>query len=187
MQRNIIWKSIDGDTEENCAIHYRDNGITARSEISGWMHKQPLTVEYVVKLTMDWQVFDFSLTAQWGARAPQCYAMRRDSSGNWSGLSGVEYPEYSGCDYIDISLTPFTNSLPINGLKLNEGESRTIDVVYIDVLNNDLRRDEQRYSKLNRLRYRFENNSNYGDPFVAEIDVDENDFVTYYPELFETI
>ena len=183
MQRNIIWKGLNADTEENCAVSYMGDGIIIRSEISGWAAGQPVTVEYVIKLTVDWQVTEFTLTAQTGSDAAQCYAMKRDAAGNWSGMSGIEYPEYHGCDYIDISLTPLTNSLPVNGLKLENGEKKDITVVYIDVLENDVRTDRQRYTKLNPHRYRFENGFD-SDNFTADIDVDENGMITNYPQLF---
>lgn len=183
MQKNIIWKGLDADTEENCAISYIGDGITVRSEISGWANRQPVSAEYVIKLDNEWTVLEFQVTVQIGNSPARCYAMRRDASGNWKGFSGIDYPEYFGCKYIDISLTPFTNTLPVNGLHLKEGETRDVDVVYMDVLENELRRERQHYTRMGRLKYRFANDNN----FTADIDVDEDGFVTNYPELFELI
>lgn len=186
MQKNIIWEGLDADTTENCAVNYLvGGGIVVRSEISGWINKKALTVEYIIKLDNKWHVLEFELTAQIGNKPANHYAMS-NKQGLWTDNSGKEYTEFKGCDYIDITLTPFTNSLPINGLLFSEGERHQIDVIYIDVMDNDMRKDRQRYTKLNNFKYRFEND--FADqPFTADIDVDENGFVTFYPELFETI
>lgn len=183
MQRTIVWKGLDVDTDETCAVNYHDNDITVRSEISGWADGKPLTVEYFIRLGKSWDVLQFEVTAQVGTQVNR-YAMHRDDSGKWRETGGEESPEFEGCDYIDISLTPLTNSLPINGLGLLEGTSKYTDVVYIDVLDNKLRRDRQQYTKLSRLKYKFVND---GGDFTAEIDVDEQGFVTDYPNLFENI
>ena len=110
--------------------------------------------------------------------------MYRNSNGSWFNKGGIENYNFNNCRYIDISLTPFTNTLPINGLTLKEEGSSDIDVLYIDIMKGEMRRDRQRYTKLGRLKYLFENDN--GD-FSAEIDVDEEGFVTDYPELFESI
>ena len=61
------------------------------------------------------------------------------------------------------------------------GESREFDLIYIDVLEAQLRPDRQKYTKLDNNTYRFEND---GGNFTAEITVDDDGFVTDYPELF---
>lgn len=145
---------------------------------------QALKVDYVIKLNNRWQVQEFEVTAQIGNKPTTLYTMKCDSSGRWFGRDGIENHNFNNCRYIDISLTPFTNTLPINGLSLKEGGSNDIDVLYIDIMEGEIRRDRQRYTKLGRLKYRFENDNGN---FTADIDVDEEGFVTDYPELFESI
>ena len=57
-------------------------------------------------------------------------------------------------------------------------------VVYIDIMENNIKMSRQRYTKLDRLKYKFENEDG---TFTADINVDEEGFVTDYPELFESI
>jgi hypothetical protein len=170
--------------ERNCAVNFFTDHITVRSEISGWSQMQAVKVDYYIKLDNRWRVQEFEVIAQTGNHPGHVYAMRRDNNGHWRDKAGNEKDQFLGCDYIDITLTPFTNSLPINGLVLNNGKSRDIDVLYIDIMENEVRRDRQRYIKLDRLKYRFENDNGN---FTADINVDEDGFVTDYPELFESI
>lgn len=184
MQRNLIWKGLYADTAENCAVNFLEGGIIVRSEISGWLSMQALKVEYIIKLDNRWRVQEFEVMAQIGNKPTAMYSMRSDSSGRWYTKEGAENHNFYNCRYIDITLTPFTNTLPINGLLLKEGSSCDIDVLYIDIMEAGMRRDRQRYTKLGRLKYRFENDNGN---FTADIDVDEDGFVTDYPELFESI
>ncbi|MFP3675094.1 putative glycolipid-binding domain-containing protein, partial [Bacillus sp. SIMBA_031] len=89
-----------------------------------------------------------------------------------------------GFKYIDISLTPFTNTLPIHHLKLQENNPQEIDVIYIDVLNHHIKPAQQRYTRTAANKYLYENIQTY---FKAEILVDENGLVVTYPDLFEKI
>lgn len=184
MQRTIVWKGLDNDTSETCAVNFTGGGIVVRSEIRGWINGAAVMAEYVMKLDNQWQVRHIELLTEANGIDTN-YKMARSSDGEWTDDNGELLPEFEGCQYVDISLTPFTNTLPINGLYLkDDGETKQIDVVYFDVMANSARRDTQQYTKLHSLKYRFEND---GGSFSAEIDVDEQGFVTDYPELFEML
>jgi hypothetical protein len=49
---------------------------------------------------------------------------------------------------VDISITPFTNTLPIGRLKLHTGESQEILAVYICMPDLAISTDRQRYTCL---------------------------------------
>jgi hypothetical protein len=106
----------------------------------------------------------------------------RNENGQWTDSRGKLYPEFDGCRFIDITVTPLTNSLPINGLHMTEGESAEFDLLYVDVLNNEIRKDRQKYTKMPGSIFHFENDEGR---FSADIEVDGDGFVTYYPGLFE--
>ncbi len=94
----------------------------------------------------------------------------------------------NGCIDIDISATPFTNTIPIRRLLLKAGESKEIKVVYVDIYNYNLRPVNQRYtclnSNINGYKYRYENLNN---GFTAEFFVDKEGFVIDYPDLFKRV
>ena len=90
--------------------------------------------------------------------------------------------DFAGCTDIDISCTPFTNTLPIRRLNLKIGESAEIQVLHVDCPQIRFEVSRQRYERLSESQYRFTSLEN---DFTAIITVDENGFVTDYPELFE--
>jgi uncharacterized protein len=111
--------------------------------------------------------------------------LRADGHGHWWDGEGGMLPALEGCVDLDISATPFTNTLPIRRLGLSETESREIRAAYISVPDLSAVAVEQRYTclSLNRI-YRYEG---LFRGFVTELSVDEDGFVTDYPGLFARI
>ena len=86
---------------------------------------------------------------------------------------------------VDITATPFTNTLPIRRLNLSAGQSADITVAYIDVPSLTVTADPQRYTCLEPMRrYRFES---LDSDFMREIEVDEHGLVVLYPDLFRRV
>lgn len=180
MQKSILWEGIANDTEEHCSVNFLDTGIVVRSEIEGWAETVPVYAEYIIRLNHQWDVQEFEIEFHVSDHQ-HTFHLICDVSGNWTDKSGKEFPEFKGCTFIDITLTPLTNSLPINNLGLAIGESREFNLIYIDVLETSMRIDRQKYTKLDDNNYRFENDAGN---FTADIVIDDDGFVTDYPELF---
>ena len=183
MQKSIVWEGLYYTTEEQCSINYLDGAIVVRSELEGWALTTPVYMEYVLRLGADWKVTELDINITVG-ETNYAYLLFRDADAKWTDANGTTYPEFSGCDFIDISLTPFTNSLPINGLQWHEDEKQQVEVLYMDVLANHLRKDTQHYTRTGLHNYTFEND---GGNFIANITVDDDGLVTNYPELFEML
>ena len=183
MQKSIVWEGLTNDTEEHCAVNFLSEEIIVRSEIEGWASHKAVYAEYVLHLTRDWEALraeiNFNVGDKQGSWHLEC-----DGQSNWTDITGMAYPGLKGCRFLDISLTPFTNSLPINALQLSEGNSAEFDLVYFDIIENNIRRDRQKYTRLPGNVYRFENS---GGNFTADITVDGDGFVIGYPNFFEML
>ena len=108
-----------------------------------------------------------------------------DGKGNWSDASGKRLPKLAGAIDIDLSASPFTNTLPIRRLKLRAGQAAEITTVYILVPALTLMTDPQRYTCLAPLkRYRYES---IDSDFTREIEVDRRGLVVTYPGLFRRL
>jgi hypothetical protein len=93
-------------------------------------------------------------------------------------------PEFDGCLDIDISATPFTNSLPIRRLHLQPGQAEEIRVLFIDVPTLEIEHADQRYTGLADGAVRFES---LGTDFVRELAIDPDGLVVTYPGLFTRV
>jgi hypothetical protein len=97
-------------------------------------------------------------------------------------LNGDPYVDANNIYDIDISLTPSTNTLPINRLQLKDGEQQIIEVIYFDIFDRKIKPVKQVYTRLTSTLYIYEN---YDKTFKANILIDEQGLVIDYPELFE--
>jgi hypothetical protein len=108
-----------------------------------------------------------------------------DGAGNWVDGSDAAIPQLAGALDVDISVTPFTNTLPIRRLNLQEGQCAEILAVYIQVPGLTITTDRQRYTCLeSAVRYRYES---VDSDFARDIDVDAHGLVVTYPGLFKRV
>jgi hypothetical protein len=183
MQKSIVWEGLLYDTEEHCSINYLDTSIIVRSEIEGWAGQKAVYADYVLTLNLDWTVREINIDFTTGTQQ-HSYCFTRHGSGQWTDSEGTLYRKFNDCCFVDISLTPFTNTLPLNGITFTNGQPEQIEVLYFDILNNEVRTDVQRYTKIDNLRYQFEND---GGNFSAVIETDTDGFVTRYPNLYDML
>lgn len=175
MERLIRWRGLDNGTIENCLIDVRSEGVLVTSEISG----PDLDIRYKIRMDTQWKINYCELFGQFDGVNFK-FLFERDHHGKWI-ANGLSDSRFDQCDYVDISLTPFTNSLPINRLTLSEKEVREISVVYFDLTDRTIRPAKQCYTRLSANLYHYENVPN---DFEADILVDDDGFVVDYPGLF---
>jgi len=139
------------------------------------------SVDYGVQVNDAWQVERFTVNHEVNGLPTTVTGERQNDKWN---INGYIDPDYDGFDFIDITLTPFTNTLPIRNLQLQTGEEREIDVLYLEILENAVRPVRQKYRRVSENTYHYENIPN---DFGADIQVDGFGLVTFYPTLFERI
>jgi hypothetical protein len=167
-----VWSTWDDDGRERFDIRWENEGWTA----SGIVGRE--RVHYVVRLSPLWQVRQFLLFRD--LDEPDLW-LATEGSARWGEMNGAHRPELDGCYDVDLSVTPFTNTLPIRRLPLQVGDTTELSVVYIDVETLEVRPDRQRYTRLDTHRWRFEQ---LETGFAQEFDVDEYGLVKDYPTLF---
>lgn len=180
MQTNILWAGRAYYSLENCVLTTTEAGSEAHSVIIGKYNHEIYRVDYVIKTNAHWETQFFELKTQLSDKR-EVLTYHSDGKGNWT-KDGSPIHEFKGCMDIDISLTPFTNSLPINRLQLSIDENQQIKVLYLDILNHQIKPGHQRYTRLSQTAYKYENVPN---DFEAIITIDESGLVVDYPELFE--
>lgn len=103
--------------------------------------------------------------------------LEHDGAGTWR-----DRPELDGCLEVDISITPMTNTLPINRLGLGVGESAEIRAVYVELPQLEVSVMPQRYTRLAERLYRYQS-----EGFQADLTVDEHNIVVDYPNLWRRL
>lgn len=181
MTTELHWRGLENYTTERCIIDADEEDITVMGIISS-NESDALSIVYSIVINTDWEPVLVSLSGNIGEREIDEMYIRTE--GNvW--LKNEELAEeFADCTFVDISLTPFTNTLPIRNLNLQAGESKTIKVLYFDVIEGDVKALEQQYTCIDKHHYKFENVPN---DFEAVITVDDEGYVMDYPGLFERV
>jgi hypothetical protein len=170
----VRWQPADGDGLEHLEVDMRSDGITAESVLAG----EGFGAAYRIECDPAWNVTRVVVTRMGGATLE----LISDAEGRWTDGNGSPRDDLAGCIDIDISATPFTNTLPIRRLKLAVGERRVIRVVYIALPELTAARVEQAYTCIEQdRRYRYEGITSR---YTAELPVGADGFVIDYPGLF---
>ena len=183
MNKKIVvrWQSWSGESIEHLVLKETTEGIWAEAVLIGKEKDNTFAAQYTIACDTEWRVRKVDISLIGGDRSIE---LTSDGFGNWSDRSGA-LPELKGAIDIDISTTPFTNTLPIRRLRLQPQQSANILVVYIQLPKLRIDIDRQRYTCLepNKL-YRYES---LDDDFVRNIETDDNGLVVIYPGLFKRI
>lgn len=181
MQFNILWTGREYYSLENCLVDITPAGVDISSVIVGKYESRIYRVDYHIKTNPEWETQFVQITNRHSNRE-QKFRFSSDGAGNWIS-EGKRMDEFDGCTDVDIAVTPFTNTLPINRLKLQPQEAKQIRVIYFDLLRQEVSAVNQQYKRIGNLQYHYENIPN---DFEADITIDENGLVVDYPSLFTT-
>jgi len=187
-EHNILWAPWAGPGLEHLRLVQGDDLILADGLIIGVAEEggQPFRARYMIQCDTRWHVRELRIDMLDSAN--RRLDLMSDGAGHWFGDSGAPLPGLVGCFDVDISATPFTNTLPIRRLALPPGAAADINVVYIALPDLTVTPGMQRYtcleSNADGARYRFESRSH---TFTAELPVDAHGLVEDYPGLFRRV
>ena len=120
MVREVMWWAWDGPGLGHLRLAVRDSGAVADGLVLGVADGRPFRLAYEVRCDAHWRV----RAARVGVPGePPKVELFSDGEGNWTRPDGRALPYLEGCEYVDISGTPFTNTLPIRRLGLSPGEA----------------------------------------------------------------
>lgn len=181
-----MWTPWEGPGLEHLHLTQGADGIVADSLIVGLRNEQPFRVRYTMTCDARWCLRSADLVS---LQADQREIhLRTDGSGRWTTAHGEVVPDLAGCLEVDISATPFTNTLPIRRLALPPGAAADVPAAYIDIADFTVTQVPQRYTRLqahaDETRYLYRG---LLWNFRAELPVDDDGLVTDYPGLFRRV
>jgi uncharacterized protein len=177
----VVWEGTEWKSIECLNWKEENKEPIITSHITGYINNIPFGIHYMIELDPKWQTQHFLVSDL--NNPDNVIELYSDSKGKWFDRDEAVAP-LEGCMDIDITLTPFTNSLPIRRLDPAPGRRTMIEVVYIRIPEFTFEKVQQYYTNLGNHRYLFETGN--GD-FKAELEFDKNFMVTDYPELFKRI
>jgi uncharacterized protein len=183
VEREVMWTPWEGPGIEHLRLVTTDGGVVANGLVIGLEAGRPFRIGYEIRCDGHWRVRQVRAAAPDSERP--VLELLADGKGRWKRRGGELLPELDGCIDVDISATPFTNTLPIRRLGLKPGESEELTITYVRVPELLVGPERQRYGCLEAKSdgglYRFEA---LPSGFTAELPVDAEGLVIDYPELF---
>jgi hypothetical protein len=141
-----------------------------------------LHIRYAIRTDASWATRHVEVMLLEERRRLRLHA---DGAGNWTDDAGTPLPALEGCLDVDLSFSPFTNTLAIRRLGLEPGSSGDTRVALVSVPALTVEPDPQRYTCLaGGDRYRFDS---LDSDFTRELPVDEHDLLLEYPGLFRRL
>ena len=165
----VRWTSWNQDAIETLVLTERPKGIFVKSTIINHDEKH-FTIKYTLTLDASWRVKTLNLEL---LDTKEKIKLESDGHGNWSNDTGI-IPKLHGAIDIDITATPFTNTIPIRRLKLGMKQQAEILVVYVTIPELSFDIDRQRYTRVSKYIYLFEQINNN---FTRKIKVDKDGLV----------
>lgn len=184
-KQHIFWQPWETLGFEHLHLQVFSDAVVADSVIVAIADGEPFRMRYVLRCDEHYRMRKLLVQRLDGEER---IALHADGYGHWTDENDVPLLDLDGCIDVDISATPFTNTLPINRLQLAPGEARDIRVVYIAVPSLHVSVAPQRYTCLEQhadgatWQYR-----SLGNDFVADLPVDAHGLVFDYPQLFRRL
>lgn len=172
----VLWRRTDIASLEWFTLDGEPESPTLAGTVIAMPDESPLRVEYAIRCTAAWRTARATVEMRHGG-VRRVLELTCTEGLEWH-RDGVHAPALDGCDDVDLSITPSTNTLPIRRLALAIGESRAVTAAWIRFPSLDLAPLEQRYTRLAEHRYRYESG---GGAFTAELEVDGRGLVVDYP------
>jgi uncharacterized protein len=180
--RKITWQPKDLSGFESLYLEELKDGFCADSIVLARENGERFRLHYRIYMDKNWQPESLQIGDVFGHSE---YQLNRGVNNTWDRsdvLFDDDERDFAGCTDLDLSCTPFTNTLPIRRLNLEIGQSADIQALYINCPEIRFEITKQRYARLSEFQYRF---TSLDVDFTAIITVDAEGFVTDYPGLFE--
>jgi hypothetical protein len=182
----VLWSFQNNLGIEHLRLMRLSDSIVAESIVVGVVNNKAFRAQYKIRCDLSWSIREIDIGSLDNESKP--LQLRADGKAHWRTATGTALHPLDGCIDVDISVTPFTNTLPIRRLNLSHNQSAEISVTYIVVPELEVKPIKQRYTCLNRSPdgglYRYENLTSR---YQADLIVDEDGLVIDYPNVWRRV
>lgn len=178
--RTIFWRRLDSDGLERLSVIEGDNGIIAKGTILT-TEDGGCRLDHDWHLDSKWSALNVAVSRE-GADGRKALHLNRTGV-SWT-VDGQTRPDLDGASEVDLSLTPFCNTIALRRLMASGGDTITLDVAYIDAATLSVTPSRQAYERVTNTCFRYRDLGLYRG-FEALLDVDDAGFVLRYEGLFE--
>jgi hypothetical protein len=143
---------------------------------------KPLRAEYRIELDSAWQTKTVRVKSFYASTSTTIY-LEHDGRGNWQ-RNGVDDSTLRGSTDVDLAISPSTNALAINRLKLTVGAQAEIKAAWVQFPGLRIVPAAQAYTRLEERRYEYRS---IQTGFRAELAVDDTGFPIQYGNIWRRV
>lgn len=171
------WRRVDEPGLELMALSRGPSGLSVRSTL---IHAGAASVglRYRWELDPSWRTRTLHIGRT--DAVEKSLAIERTGDTSWR-VDGEARPDLSGCHEVDLSATPFCNTLAIRRFGNAAGEWLAL---FVEASVLTCQPSRQRYEPLGPRAWRYVDKG-VSDGFTARLDLDEEGLVAKYEHLFE--
>lgn len=183
MTSELIWQHLEAPGWEHVRVITDHPGWTVFDSIlvreDGG---QVLRGGYTLVVDKQWRTLELRFMLESAPGSMQGIHLLSEGEGRWTDADEQHIPELDGILDVDIQWSPLTNTLPLKRLDMQEESDHDIRVAYISLPQLALQVVDQHYHRPSASTIEF---SAPGSPEKYLMDVDQDGYVSAYPELFE--
>ncbi|AIC95990.1 putative glycolipid-binding domain-containing protein [Shouchella lehensis] len=179
--KKVVWQNTEQVGLEYLFMKKGSVEINIESTVIQTGQDTSFCLEYAVTLSHGWEVRKIDLKEK---GTVSFLTLSTNGQGRWFDKNGQTIQSLEGARDIDLSCTPFTNTLPINRNEWTINEPVDLEVVYIDRKLN-FRKRNQRYTLVEegeQRTFQYQSGS-----FTTIFTVDCFGFITNYPGFFKQL
>ncbi|MYL72307.1 hypothetical protein GLW00_15790 [Halobacillus litoralis] len=180
MEQRVMWNHLESAGAEHLTLRTFTNHMEVQGTVLLVDQGVPHHLSYELKLGLDWKTKKVKVY-QDQEREP--FVVQAENQDKWW-INGKYDENLDGATNVDMTITPFSNTLPINRVTWHVGERRTFKMVFIDVLRKEVCPLLQVYTYLGDndgyriFQYRCRD-------YETALVIDEQGWVVEYPGVFE--
>jgi uncharacterized protein len=179
--KTLFWKS----GEEGSLEHFSISKTSDQYVLEGVVlcsYGDPTRVDYKITTSSDWHTQSVEVSMLIGKHRTEL-RLAATSNQEWL-LNKKDLTLFKGLIDVDLGITPSTNTLPINRLNLEVGESAELTALWIRFPELMLEPLAQRYTRLTDNTYHYENTDG---SFSAELLLDKAGIVETYGNIWSRV
>lgn len=177
---SILWRRLDHPGHESALLFSNNNSWHLHGTAVFLYNELHCRLDYQILCDSQWHTRSAQVAGWVGNRLIE-HKLVVDSDQHWF-LNDEDSPQVAGCVDVDLNFSPSTNLLPIRRLRLSVGEEQEVRAAWLRFPGFELEPLIQIYRRLDKNIYRYESG---GGEFVRELSVNDEGFVTKYPDLWE--
>ncbi|WP_335872761.1 putative glycolipid-binding domain-containing protein [Bacillus sp. 2205SS5-2] len=180
MFKKVFWEHKEQSGSEYLRISENDTNIIAEGLVLFTYKRDAYKFSYEVIMDINWHTKRVEII---NLELNEKLQLDSNCKGKWF-LENSELLEMGGVIDIDISVTPFSNTLPINRFKWELGQERNFNMLYIDVPTLEFMKLQQQYkfigssdNGIRKFQYKCRD-------FETVVTVDQDGLIIEYPDVF---